>query len=655
MYIIVVDVEYTIKFVVCYMINFDAQYIIVVVVYYIIAFHVTPFSALIPTTMLTVPGRMIFGGQSLSSYQRQGNTCYSRTNMSDCICPYHNKRHEAIFRKCNIVKHNAEVISICTISEIYYLFAPIYKCKGLPGSEAFNPFKKTHLVHFSKLSKLNIRRSSDGQSIDFIEAGGAFLEECAFNALVLQTLDQPSVGPGHWHDILMRQHSSSLFKELSQNRFGIDFNGPEIALFIKMHIPSPTQLGKMLVFAWFHEIVPCIRELDTLIFKHPGRVISYDWSVKATRKLRNYNTQRSDYKIPDINSKTSSSFANALADSMLESKFNINDARMTLRRLKLGWFQCHTQLDLCCFSDFTPNQSEAHYYAIPILSEILIRILHHSKNPCKRIFLKSDGLKANINIPVLLIIYVMKLISNGVFVGLLWAYNLKRFAKEIYLAVDLFHRSQRLIKGALRSKNAETKIILKDRTNVSYPVELQPTIIDCYNRIDVLTFIKARRDIYRNPHRLDLFYIFIMASFALQKTKKPKNRVYYLQILDSFDNDLRQAILHEIKYAFCSIATSMITYYVALLTKMVTFEKMTSYRIHQTQCFVNRDGQLAIAWVETPYIAAPSHAVESVARLAHIPYMERAMQIKNGYHSFRHWYGHLRGFFRFVIDGFISN
>ena len=597
--------------------------------------------------------------QLLSHYERNKHVCHAVIKLQNSNCPDHSNRH---YYHCNI---NALQKGLQFYDVLIHGLYRNYCVHNVPNvccrrnvSNQFNPLSKRHLIDYKLNDKISVYTDHNDEEVLFQSLGNTL---CAFEItlhLSNITVNDPSQGPGHWLDILLHCHRTNFLTETASNSLLI-YTEDELNYYIKSHILGLHQLNMLFFDVWKTEWEPFRQKTTTIIYKMGGRVFSLDWTQKVFNKLFDYQKApiEDEYKPPktvynnNVDEKKKYDPMQNWLKQMLN--FDIDDKRRQIRKMKVANLTILNQLGYCMKSTITPNNSEAHIYMVPELAEVLAFTLHYSTSPIKRILIKSDGFENAINVRYKIIKYLITLLRTNFFIGLFFAYNLLHLVKYILLAVDGLHRVARLTKsGALLRKDRENRIIFLDRMFLSLQCERKPKYINLCEYVDVISYLKSKRQIYFNQSNLQKLINYTKATFGLRRTLRLENRLFFKRMLNRGSTDYIFAS-NEIKNALYSIVPEHLQYYLAVIMGLVDVHHQITHKLHEMFALSVDRGNIVKSKILSPHYASPTSCVYFLAKTLQIAYLEGTYLISKGFHTFNHFYGHLVGFYEYGVHIFL--
>ena len=589
---------------------------------------------------------------SLAKFKRSTRSAFAEFNLNNSTCLYH-QSHEAK-RDCNINDSHSDLQYLDTliidVDSLYRITHKEFCCHSMK-SYPFNPILSTHKILFGQNDYVKVFDMKNVRIL-YCHSRGHLVSHAAISHLSMESIQNPEIGPGHWYDILLRSHYLSVQKDLT--RAGITSCGAkEVEYFTAGTIMSEHCMRDLFYFTYFHEWEPFATAVNRIIFSMGGRVVSIDWNQKLTKPLSEHQRHSTDEAIPF--NVGDNEFAKLLHAHLKSDGFSPNDCRRTITKCKAALLNMQNSMGFCMLQVVTPNNSEAHAYLLPYLSETVAKMMTYAIKPVDLLVIKTDGYEGNINLAIKVINYMITMINKKILIGEHHCYNLVAYLKQnkALVACDLFHRCKRL-PTIMYKKDDETIDLFRDRTAISYALETRPRTLNLAEFVDILSYAHARQNMYAsNTSFFKSMKLYVKCLLRLKRTSRKKNRNFWKMKLQVMDKDVVETIRNELRYALTHICGSQLCYYGAMLLGWFTVEELLNLQdgqFHFMQGTVRHDvsGSLSRSKVKTPNLGAPPSVLRVIGQHLRLLHLEREYLITAGVHSFTHFYGMLEGLYKYV-------
>ena len=598
----------------------------------------------------------------LGAYIRDALPLEVDASFTHSQCPFHLHQLNHI---CEIKK----ISNLTTTATVYGLYQnyesddlDMFRCKTRKQTD-FNPIYSMHkityygddfvrcftrkVVYKTKAANKKRKIYTVRVPLEIIICGTSLFSSRLLTHLNNATIQDPTVGPSQWLQILRQNHKTQLIAELKEKNLQntVHYTASELNQYINIFLPS-MHLLRVLYYDLYINVWEKIEHaLDLQIYRMGGNVIALDWTFKCLNKI---------WTTFDMHAYENEYFAteekeNDLSDSDLsnhEAPFKY-DMRRNKRECKCATLVLQNQAHFSPIMKPTPKVSEKHCYLIPELAKMLTKMLQFSQTKIDKMIIKTDGLQNGINLPFKCISYMQRECGN-VIKGAACDYVLSEFCRAVKAAVDGLHRASALMRK-LNKFDAERMIIGQDRMDISTMADREPCYIDLDNNIDIMTYIKENAEIYENAESLQKLIDYTRATFLLRKTEEPILREEAEKLLkrDSDDYDFAKT---EIRKALLYIAPEQLVYYTPILYGLISFDEHFESNLIIDKMHGIKNG--SVIALTTPFLAAPVSTVKYLAMSVQLKHFSTFVLIRCGLHSFRHFEGILAGFYKLQPEQF---
>eukprot|EP01083_Nonionella_stella_P290688 989107_1 len=549
-------------------------------------------------------------GQNILNYSRQTLPINVTLKFKHSKCPQHRfNRHY----KCNgrLDSNRTSFTTIYGLSQNHEGDIPVFVC---------NKFVCNALYKFSSFEFTADEYVTDAiaQPIKLNETLCTFAM-CSF--LNNKTLSDPSIGPGHWRDIVLAHHYNTLSVEIANYNIA----HPNTAYVVtkqnlkklaEMHVMKPHYFTQMYHHVYWFNWKRRRMEWSHCIYRMGGDCCSSDVTF-------------------DVISVLFGKFDSSTSDEEKE-KAEAFDGRKLQNPVDVGVMSVANRYGYSPFEIMVPGKSEKHIYLVPGMSKFTAEHIKHSEKGTHGMNYKQDGFVQSKNLPIKAAFFTAQRYGNIIRnEGRNETYNIDELSKNFKQSSDSFHRAGRLYKQkVLRDEDKEADICFADRVAIGKQSDSPKTLIVLDEKMDFMAFCDEYKVYVMNDSLLQSVVRYCKLKIRLRRTYNRSTR-QDIQHKLKVDSAEFKAIRLFIQLGFMKIVIAHLMYWGTLITGYQTLKQMTELNVISDGNFVLKHD--TIHPIDVPKFPLPPEFIVYMAQDIGITYVKTEDLISHGFHTFSHF------------------